>query len=827
MPAARSLPFSTDEFFAAIRELYNRRSREPSFARVSFGLLGVASPTDLIRDTRLTPFNIGRRIELNDFSVSEAAPLAQGLHPNELISAKLLARVLYWTGGHPYLTQRFCRSLAEFMQQQFQNNGQNSDVPPVIPDQKMVDQLAEQLFLTRQARDRDDNLIFVRERILRYEGDTAGLLYLYQKILLGHKVQDDETNPLVGILRLSGVIRGSNGYLDVRNRIYQNVFDQHWIKTNMPGAEKRRQRSAKHRGMAIGLVLGGVLLLAYLIINPILKERQQVWVTQHTTNLLYSTYANLQAYKGTFETTVELYSGSHPVIAPGSGSIDLERPGRVVFGFTNAFRSPPLDIRLEKLGRSDWMATISTNRPIRLAAGEFDMDILNHIQLNSFAEFILSNAAPLYTLDIDIDKLVRDGLTSIANTDKSNRMPGMGVYPGLLNFPSSIIRGLNPMQVLPTFRLFLDNSFRVRFFTEAHSFKYVNETEMNGRKIVVLSWQQQAKPFLTPLGVFNFSSSSNEIPVKAWIGQTNGVLYKLEMDLTPWANQLVLDRESNNAINGFKIIETHHVELMSDNQISDFRAPRKQKGRFPMRAEFDGSRNPPNPEPPPIAIQPNEDAPPYLNIPRLDWRNLASTRRAFDRNIPQRLRFAPKNLLDLTEYYNAALGRAWHPGDSGNNLDILPAGLLQLGDVAFDVRGIIQLSGQSLANSGGRFPPKISDIKVEQSCQKIHFLHATGWKVNDGTQVGSYILHYANGNTQEIPIVYGDNVRDWNALNDNSNKLKNGEIAWSGSNKARLPVRLFKSIWNNPFPELEIATMDYVSSMSPAAPFVIAITLTR
>src|SRR6185369_15398976 len=64
----RSLEFSTDEFFAAIREFHNRRSRETAFNRLAFGLLGVATPTDLIRDTRMTPFNIGRRIELNDFT---------------------------------------------------------------------------------------------------------------------------------------------------------------------------------------------------------------------------------------------------------------------------------------------------------------------------------------------------------------------------------------------------------------------------------------------------------------------------------------------------------------------------------------------------------------------------------------------------------------------------------------------------------------------------------------------------------------------------------------------------------------------------------------
>jgi hypothetical protein len=59
----RSLPFVTDELFAAIRECFNRRTEDPKFDRLTFCLMGVAAPTDLIRDTRMTPFNIGRRIE--------------------------------------------------------------------------------------------------------------------------------------------------------------------------------------------------------------------------------------------------------------------------------------------------------------------------------------------------------------------------------------------------------------------------------------------------------------------------------------------------------------------------------------------------------------------------------------------------------------------------------------------------------------------------------------------------------------------------------------------------------------------------------------------
>src|SRR5215475_5186845 len=100
----RSLPFSTDEFFAGIREFYNRRTQEPELERLTFCLLGVATPSDLIRDTRMTPFNIGQRIELHDFTEAEARTLAQGLGPDDQANV-VLQRIVYWTSGHPYLTQ--------------------------------------------------------------------------------------------------------------------------------------------------------------------------------------------------------------------------------------------------------------------------------------------------------------------------------------------------------------------------------------------------------------------------------------------------------------------------------------------------------------------------------------------------------------------------------------------------------------------------------------------------------------------------------------------------------------------------------------------------
>src|SRR5262249_46298299 len=68
-----------DDFFAAIRAIYNARANEPVYDRLTFTLFGVATPTDLIRDRERTPFNIGQRIELQEFSDADAMPLRIGL----------------------------------------------------------------------------------------------------------------------------------------------------------------------------------------------------------------------------------------------------------------------------------------------------------------------------------------------------------------------------------------------------------------------------------------------------------------------------------------------------------------------------------------------------------------------------------------------------------------------------------------------------------------------------------------------------------------------------------------------------------------------------
>ena len=130
---------------------------------------------------------------------------------------------------------------------------------PSVRSDADVDLICTNTFLSSRAREKDDNLLFVRERVLRSEVDRASLLDLYGQILSGKKVIDDDASTLVDTLRLAGLVMVSGDRLVVRNRIYAHVFDKRWIRLNMPDAELRRQRRAFRNGIGLATAVAAVV----------------------------------------------------------------------------------------------------------------------------------------------------------------------------------------------------------------------------------------------------------------------------------------------------------------------------------------------------------------------------------------------------------------------------------------------------------------------------------------------------------------------------------------------------------------------------------------
>lgn len=215
------LPFS-DDFFAAIRATYNARALTAAFRRLTFVLIGVATPSDLIHDPARTPFNIGERVDLSDFIFEEALPLARGLAADPDEARRALTWVLDVTGGHPYLTQRLCQAMAT----ERRDAWSRADVNRVVAS----------TFFGRM-REQDSNLAFIRDMLTRQAPDKQGVLATYAEIRSGVRpVPDDERSVIKAHLKLSGVVRSVNGCLEVRNPLYATVFDSRWI-TEQAGAE--------------------------------------------------------------------------------------------------------------------------------------------------------------------------------------------------------------------------------------------------------------------------------------------------------------------------------------------------------------------------------------------------------------------------------------------------------------------------------------------------------------------------------------------------------------------------------------------------------------
>jgi WD40 repeat protein len=213
------LNFNIDDFFAVIRDCYNNRADKPDYRRLTFALIGVATPSDLIQDKRRTPFNIGRAIELTGFQVHEARPLAVGLAKKARNPQKVLEAVLDLTGGQPFLTQKVCKLILSA----------ESVIPRGSEAERVKNLVRSRIIENWEAQDEPDHLKTIRDRVLRSEQRASRLLGLYQQILLYKEVEADNSLEQME-LRLSGLVVEQRGKLRVYNRIYQAVFNRSWLE---------------------------------------------------------------------------------------------------------------------------------------------------------------------------------------------------------------------------------------------------------------------------------------------------------------------------------------------------------------------------------------------------------------------------------------------------------------------------------------------------------------------------------------------------------------------------------------------------------------------
>jgi hypothetical protein len=254
----------------------------------------------------------------------------------------------------------------------------------------------------------------------------------------------------------------------------------------------------------------------------------------------------------------------------------------------------------------------------------------------------------------------------------------------------------------------------------------------------------------------------------------------------------------------------------------------------------------------PVAAQParaakpaastTEPAAPTANPRSLIW---AAERKAEAERIKARAQVnetTNATTIDLKPYITAKLtdGPFGWKGNDDDNLSELPPGQHIYAGVPFDVSGSVQLIGGWLKRYKKPYPAEATGIPIDRTCARLHLLHGNGFIINTnfGTVVAKLVIHYADGSSRDLKLVAGENAFDWwaplfkSGIPERWLQMAPGtERAWTGSNpyvrkwQPDLSLVLYRTTFQNPQPEIKVASVDYVSAQTVTSPFLVGLTV--
>lgn len=197
----------SDQIFAQIRSIYFSRVNFKELEKLTYILSGVIEPTEIIKDPKISPFNIGQKIFLNDFSREE---FEQFLNNSQLdLNQKIRDRIFYWTNGNPRMTWDVCSEV------------ENQNKIHQLSEEN-IDRIVSDIYLTTFDKPPIDN---IRELVRKDREIRNAIVEIeYQK---GKEVSDKVKSKLY----LSGIINYEENDIHIKNQIIKESLNLEWIKS--------------------------------------------------------------------------------------------------------------------------------------------------------------------------------------------------------------------------------------------------------------------------------------------------------------------------------------------------------------------------------------------------------------------------------------------------------------------------------------------------------------------------------------------------------------------------------------------------------------------
>ncbi len=200
----------SDEVFSFIRSVYfSGRVNFPEFNRLNYILSGVAEPSELIKDRSSSPFNIGEKIYLDDFSLDE---LEQFYIKSKIkIDSIAKDRIYYWAGGNPRVTWDICSGVESLILE-------GKTISP-----KSIDDFVESTYFKSFDIPPIDHIRDLAED----DADVRTSL-----IAIHYQKSDSLSTQQISKLYLAGIVNSSKkgDKVFIKNRIISESLSESWLK---------------------------------------------------------------------------------------------------------------------------------------------------------------------------------------------------------------------------------------------------------------------------------------------------------------------------------------------------------------------------------------------------------------------------------------------------------------------------------------------------------------------------------------------------------------------------------------------------------------------
>lgn len=185
-------------FWAGIRSIYTQGGIFRKFMFIFSGSLDI----NHLATTNTSPlFNVCcSTVSLEDFSLNQVKRLISGKLKNEEL---ILPHIYKWTSGHPYLTQKLCKTI-----EKNDRYGDEKDHAAYITN------LVEETFLKCD----DSNLVYIFNHLM----DNKKYVGLTKKILEGQRIRRSFRSREIEIIGL--IVVNQYGIYQIRNRIYNEAL---------------------------------------------------------------------------------------------------------------------------------------------------------------------------------------------------------------------------------------------------------------------------------------------------------------------------------------------------------------------------------------------------------------------------------------------------------------------------------------------------------------------------------------------------------------------------------------------------------------------------